>query len=146
MDSLMTTTLEFRQSSHLNPELSDPTKRQLTGEKLIGRWTNTNHETKGMAECVIARDGDHYSISILGVGKDAPIEWPTTRATTLANLEEEAGQRTVALVANFDLGFMLAQTQIRINRGVLVITLFNSFKDDSGRSNYVTREFFCQHD
>jgi len=41
---------------------------------------------------------------------------------------------------------MQAVTQIRINRGVLVITLFNTFKDDSGRSNYVTREFFYRHD
>jgi len=142
----MTTTLEFKQSSHLNPELSDPASRQLSGEKLIGRWLNTNHETQGMAECVIARAGDYYSVSVLGVGKDGLIEWPTTTAITLANLEEEAGQRTVALMADFDMGFMLAATQIRINRGVLVITLFNTFKDDSGRSNYVTREFFYRQD
>ena len=141
----MTPILDFKQSSHLNPELSDPSSRQLTGEKLIGRWINTNHETKGMVECVIARDGDYYSVSIFGAGKDGLIEWPTVRATTLANLEEEAGQRTVALVADIDLGFMLAQTQIRINRGVLVITVFNKFTDDSGRSSYVTREFFYRH-
>lgn len=142
----MTSTLEFKQSSHLNPELSDPASRQLSGEKLIGRWMNTNHETKGIAECVLARDGDYYSVSIFGVGKDGLIEWPTTRATTWANLEEEAGQRTVALAADFDFGFMHAETQFRVNRGVLVILLFNTFKDDSGRSNYVTREFFYRHD
>lgn len=142
----MTSILEFKQRSHLNPELTDPAGRQLSGEKLLGRWVNTNHETKGIAECVIAKDGDHYSVGIFGVGGDGLIEWPTVRATTLANLEEEAGQRTVALAADFDFGFMVAETQIRINRGVLVIALFNTFKDDSGRSNYLNREFFYRHD
>ena len=41
---------------------------------------------------------------------------------------------------------MRAETQIRMNRGVLVIAIFNTFTDDSGRSNYLNREFFCHHD
>ena len=60
----------------------------------------------------------------------------------LANLEEEAGQRAVALAANFEFSFMTAETYIRVNKGVLVIVLFASFRDQSGRSSYVNREFF----
>jgi hypothetical protein len=60
----------------------------------------------------------------------------------LANLEEEAGQRTGALMATFEFGFMRAETHIRINKGVLVVVLFATFLDDSGRSNYLNREFF----
>jgi len=138
----MTPIVEFKQSSHLNPALTDPAQSQLSGEKLIGRWINTNHETKGIAECVIAQDGDDYIVSVFGVGEDGLIKWPTVRATPLANLEEEAGQRTVALPADFDFGFMRAETHIRINKGVLVIVLFITFKDDSGRSNYLNREFY----
>ena len=137
----MTAILEFKQSSHLNPALVDPVS-QLSGEKLLGRWLNTNHETQGIAECAIARNDEGYSVTIHGVGEQGLIEWPTVTATTLANLEEEAGQRTVALAADFDFGFMRAETHIRINKGVLVIVLFNTFKDDSGRANYLTREFF----
>ena len=37
---------------------------------------------------------------------------------------------------------MKAETYLRVNKGVLVIVLFNSFRDQSGRSDYVTREFF----
>jgi hypothetical protein len=60
----------------------------------------------------------------------------------LANLEEEAGQRTIALLAKFNLGYMTADTHVRVNKGVLVIVLYVTFHDDSGRSNYLNREFF----
>ena len=67
---------------------------------------------------------------------------PLVRTKALANLEEEAGQRTIALAATFEFGFMKSEIYIRVNKGVLVIVLFNTFQDDSGRSNYLNREFF----
>lgn len=137
---------EFKQSSHLHPALSDPATRILNAEKLLGRWANTNRETLGIAECVIEQHDDNISVRIVGVGDEGPIEWPRTTAKALANLEEEAGQRTMALAATFDLGFMRAETHIRANKGVLVIVLFFKFLDDSGRSNYLNREFFYRRD
>jgi hypothetical protein len=138
----MPQTLEFKQSSHLDPELSEPTAIGSNVGKLTGRWVNTNPETPGITECVIEPDGLDMIVKVIAAGDQAPIAWPTTKAAVLANLEEEAGQRTAALAVSFDFGFMKSETYIRINKGVLVIVLFNSFLDDSGRSNYVTREFF----
>ena len=129
----------FKQNSHLNPELFEATGNL---EKLFGRWLNTNRETRGIAECTIALEGDRITIRVLGVGDEGPIAWPTVTAHPLANLEEEAGQRTGALLATFEFGFMRAETHIRINKGVLVIVFFATFLDDSGRSNYLNREFF----
>ena len=133
------TQLAFKQSSHLNPELQTETG---IFEQLLGRWLNTNRDTRGIAECTIAREGNAIKVNIIGVGDEGPIAWPTVTAHALANLEEEAGQRTGALMATFEFGFMRAETHIRINRGVLVIVLFATFLDNSGRSNYLTREFF----
>jgi hypothetical protein len=131
----------FKQSSHLNPELvAEGPIGNL--EKLFGRWLNTNRETRGIAECTIAREGDQIKVSVVGVGEGGPIAWPTVMAHALANLEEEAGQRTGALMATFEFGFMRAETHMRINKGVFVIVLFVTFLDDSGRSNYLNREFF----
>lgn len=138
----MTQTVEFKQSSHLDPALSDPATIVSNVEKLTGRWANTNRETRGIAECVIEQDGEDLNVKIVGVGADGPIAWPRASAKVLANLEEEAGQRTAALAVSLDFGFMKSETYIRINKGVLVIVLFNTFRDKSGRSNYVTREFF----
>ena len=107
---------------------------------VLGRWLNTNRESRGIAECVLAQEPDGITVKITGVDEKEP--WPIAKTTMLANLEEEAGQRTIALLANFNLGFMTAETHIRVNKGVLVIVLYVTFHDDSGRSNYLNREFF----
>ena len=137
--------MNFKQKSHLHPDLLDPAAANLNPEKLLGRWINTNWETRGIAECTVARDGDGISVDITGVGEDGPIHWPTARAMPLANLEEEAGQRTLAMTATFDLSFMRVDTHLRINKGVFVIVLFVTFLDGSGRANYLNREFFYRH-
>lgn len=142
----MPQTLEFKQRSHLDPQLSDPAATTSNVEKLTGHWVNTNPETRGIAECVIEPDGLGLIVKVLAVGVDGPIAWPTAKVAVLRNLEEEAGQRTGALAVNFDFGFMKSETCIRVNKGVLVILLFNRFLDRSGRSNYVTREFFYRTD
>ena len=109
---------------------------------LLGRWLNTNRDTRGISECVVAREGEEITVSITAVGNNESVRWPLAPATVLANLEEEAGQRTIALLAKFDLGDMTADTHVRVNKGVLVIVLYFTFHDDSGRSNYLNREFF----
>ena len=135
-------TLEFKQYGHLNPALSDPATKKLNAEKLIGRWLNTDPETNGLTEVVVEEDDGQFTVSAVGVGTDGPIAWPKVRAKAMANLEEEGGQRATAVAAKFEFGFMTADTHIRVNKGVLVIVLFLTFNDGSGRSNYVTREFF----
>ena len=141
----MTQTLEFKLSGQLDPALSDPATRTLQADKLIGRWRNANPETQGVAEIIIERAGDSFFVGVLGVGEDGLISWPRTEATALANLEEEAGQRALALAVDFDFGFMRAETYLRVNKGVLVIVAYYIFLDDSRRSNYVNREFFNRH-
>ena len=109
---------------------------------LSGRWLNTNRDTRGISECVVTQDGEDITVSISAVGDKERVRWPIVRAKVLANLEEEAGQRTVALLAKFDLGDLTADTHVRVNKGVLVIVLYFTFHDGSGRSNYLNREFF----
>ena len=136
------TQLQFKLASHLDPALIDSAARKIDAAGLAGRWVNTNHETRGISELTVEHDGQNFSVSLVGVGAAGPIDWPLDEVETFANLEEEGGQRAVALVANVNFGFMASEIQIRVNKGVLVIVLFNTFRDGSGRSNYVTREFF----
>jgi len=138
----MDQTLLFKQERDLDPALTDPATRTLNADKLTGRWLNTDPKTQGVAEITIAQDGNEFTVSVIGGGAGEPIEWPRAKAMVLANLEEEAGQRALAFAADFDFGFMKSETYIRVNKGVLVIVLFNTFNDDSGRSNYLNREFF----
>jgi len=146
VSSIVTETFAFKQSGDLDPALSDPETKKLSAGKLIGRWANTNPDTRGIAAIVIERNDDHFAVRVQGTGADSLIDWPSSRTRALANLEEEAGQRAVALSADFELGFMRAETYLRVNKGVLVIVLFVTFADDSGRSNYLNREFFYRQD
>jgi len=107
---------------------------------LLGHWLNTNRDNPTIAECTVGQAEDGITVHVIGAGDKKP--WPTVRATVLANLEEEAGQRTVALMAVFDLDDMLAETYMRVNKGVFVIVVYATFKDGSGRSNHLYREFF----
>src|ERR1700752_2677307 len=106
---------------------------------VLGRWLNTNRDTPTIAECTVAQDKDGISVRVVGASGKL---WPVARPTVLANLEEEAGQRSVALMATFDLGDMIADTHMRVNKGVFVIVVYATFKDGSGRSNHLYREFF----
>jgi hypothetical protein len=141
----MNQTPEFKMSGQLDPALSNPATRTLHADKLIGRWLNTNMETQGVAEITIERVGERFFVSVLGIGENGLIAWPKAKATALANLEEEAGQRALALAVEFDFGFMRAETYLRVNKGVLVIVAYYIFLDGSRRSNYVNREFFYRH-
>jgi hypothetical protein len=141
----MNQTPEFKLSGQLDPALSDPATRTLHADKVIGRWLNTNPETQGVAEIIIEQAGEFFFVSVFGAGENDLIAWPKTKATALANLEEEAGQRALALAVDFDFGFMRAETYLRVNKGVLVIVAYYIFLDGSRRSNYVTREFFYRH-
>ena len=138
----MTQNLEFKQIRDLDQALIDSDVPSMGADRLIGRWTNTDARTRGLQEITIKQTGVQFSVSAAGAGTNGPIEWLAQSVRPLANLEEEAGQRGISLAADFDFGFMKAETYLRVNKGVLVIVLFNSFRDQSGRSDYVTREFF----
>jgi hypothetical protein len=142
----MTRSFKFKQNGHLNPALFDPATRSLNSDKLIGHWVNTNRDTKGIVELVIEKDGNDFNVSVIGIAADGVISWPICKASALANLEEEAGQRTIALAATFDLCFMTAEAYLRINKGVLVTVLLTTFHDSSEKANYIDREFFYRED
>src|SRR5262249_60194449 len=116
-----------------------------TSERGPGRVWMTNRGTRGVGGLKVGFDGDRWMVSAYGAGDEGPIKWPVAEAKVFGNIEEEAGQRAVALAADFDFGFMRSETYLRVNKGVLVIVLYNTFFDRSGRSNYLTRQFFFRH-
>jgi hypothetical protein len=138
----LTRPTDFKQLSDLDATLADRSALTLGLDNLLGRWVNTNGETRGVAEFTIEHDGPRFTVRARGVGDGDAVHWPETEAVALANVGEEGGQRTIILVATFAFGFMRTETQIRVNKGVLVLVFFNTFLDGSGRSDYVTREFF----
>jgi len=142
----VTKNLEFKQIRDLDKALIDSNVQAMNADKLTGRWMNTDPNTRGLREISIERIDEQFGVSAQAAGTNGAIDWQAKSVAALANLEEEAGQRSIALAADFDFGFMKAETYLRVNKGVLVIVLFNTFKDQSGRADYVTREFFYRRD
>jgi hypothetical protein len=142
VENNVTKNLEFKQIRDLDPALIEADVQTMNVDRLTGRWLNTDRNTRGLSEITIGQTGEQFSVRAVGVGADQPIDWVAKNVRPLANLEEEAGQRGITLVADFDFPFMKAETYLRVNKGVLVIVEFNTFTDQSRRTNYVNREFF----
>lgn|SRR5437879_4760797 len=116
--------------------LEDFTVRQFWGD-----WTTTNSATKGIARIKIAPREGGLVIHAFGASEAALSDWGETQAEVFV----EAGDpsRIRAFRAVYDFGFLETHLQAKTEKGVLVLASFNRFKDQSGRSNYFSREFFC---
>lgn len=108
---------------------------------LLGTWDALAPAvTKGIAALEITADGDEVLVGAQGVGADGPVDWGRTRAELYADAHYL--DNAPAFLATFDHGYMRVHLQARINRGCLVVCVFTTFTDDSGRSDYFVRECF----
>ena len=109
---------------------------------LIGLWKNTNTETRGISRIVISEEGKELRVRVFGACAAGPIDWGERRATTYAY--GVAGD----IVAGFELPYGFGPQEMLVtaihNRGVLVIHTYHRFNDGSGRSNFISKEFFHQ--
>lgn len=108
---------------------------------LLGTWAALAPAvTKGIAALEVAPDGVDVRVRAYGVGADGPVDWGTTRAELYADAHYL--DNAPAFLATFDHGYMRVHLQARINRGCLVVCVFTTFTDGSGRSDYFVRECF----
>ena len=120
------------------PSMVDPTP-------FAGTWINTNDSARHkIARVVISiRDGP---LMVRAYGDCSPdlCDWGEVAADVFA--ESISSHVAMSFSAVYDFGFMETYLQSNLKHGTLVIATCNRFKDDSGRSNYYTREFFYQID
>jgi len=139
----MTTT---KKPVHLNDESQPATGEVLAAEfdlsSLIGRWKNTNSATRGISEIVINEDGKNLRVQTFGACASGPRDWGERPATTYAY--DVAGSIVAGFELTYDFGSQETLVTAIHNRGVLVIHAYHRFKDDTGRSNFISKEFFHQ--
>ncbi|MFT5168435.1 MAG: hypothetical protein ACI8P3_003678 [Saprospiraceae bacterium] len=109
-------------------------------DELIGRWINTKEDTGQILETSITKDGDRFYIQIIAPCDPVPFDW----GRTPIEIYYSGGKSKIVggLSGHYDFGFMETDIVCMIKYGILVVMTYNRFKDDSGRSNYVLREFF----
>ena len=109
---------------------------------VVGEWFNTDPHTGQLAKVQIERSGGGLSIQGWGVCDPEPCDWGTTELVPF--LDRGSLQFVQGLTASWDLGSVTTDICCNIKGGILVIQTYNRFKDDSGRPNYFTKEFFHQ--
>lgn len=109
-------------------------------ESLLGTWLNTNSATQGITKAVLAHKGNEVAVQIFADGNPALAEWGEAIASLYA--ADSSSTEAMAFGASYDFGFMETLLQGHVRQGVLIIAKFDRFKDNSGRSNYFSKEFF----
>ncbi|MGH9898532.1 MAG: hypothetical protein ACRD4L_06755 [Pyrinomonadaceae bacterium] len=128
-------------------ELSETTdmggrKAAIDLSQFVGSWMTANSKTRGIVRINVTTDDDELKVHAFGACSPSPCDWGQTSGTVFSDgINSTKG---LAFSAVYDFGFMETHLQAKVKKGVLVVASFNKFKDDSGRSNYFSREFFYQ--
>jgi hypothetical protein len=133
-------TVCLNDNSRVKPGYRRAVKLDLSS--LIGKWTNTNPATGGIAKIYVNQVDDALEVQVFGVHSLNFFDWGTRPATAYAY--EVTGE----VVAGFELTYEFEDQQALVtaihNRGVLVIHTYHKFKGDGLRTNYICKEFFHQ--
>ena len=132
---------EFKQSGHLIPR-SQTRGQNPNAARLIGRWLNANRETQGIAEIGVEQDGEQFSVSILGVGADGLIDWPQTGRERWQTSKKKRGSGRLLWRRLSTLATCVRRHTCGLIKASSSSSCSLAFSDQSGRANYVNREFY----
>jgi hypothetical protein len=107
---------------------------------LTGTWYSTDKATRGIVKLVLTAKDDALIVHAYGACVPDPCDWGEVRGEVFA--ANVSGREAMAFTARYDFGFMETALAVYYKGGILVLDSFNTFKDDSGRSSYFTREFY----
>jgi hypothetical protein len=112
----------------------------IVAEPLLGAWLNTNTATRGITKTLLTAKESEIVLRIFAAGSQQTVDWGETPASIFA--ADALATEAMAFSAMYDFGFMETRLQGHVRQGVLIVAKFDRFKDDSGRSNYFSKEFF----
>lgn len=107
---------------------------------LAGTWFNTDKGSRGIAKLVLTQDDGALKVRAFGACDSELCDWGEVKGPAFSS--GVSSPEGMAFTALFDFGFMETLLAVYLKGGILVLDSFNTFKDNSGRSNYFSREFF----
>ena len=113
----------------------------LDTSALPGTYTNSNPQTNGIARMVFRESGGRLTVRVYAVGPDEEIDWGETDISVFA--ATPASRAAAGFTCRYDFGFAETRLQGMIMKGLLVLSQFHGFKDDSGRADYFVREYYA---
>lgn len=107
---------------------------------LLGTWFATDKEAAGVVRLELTESEDAVAVRAFGDADAQPYDWGEVRATVYGN--SASASDAMAFSALYDFGFMTTLLAAYAKQGILVLDTFTTFKDDSGRADFFSREFF----
>jgi len=80
-------------------------------------------------------------LRVLAIGAEGLIDWGEARVELFAG--SPSSREAAGFTCSFDFGFGETYLQGMLMKGLLVLAIFNVFKDDSRRMDYFVREYFA---
>lgn len=107
----------------------------------LGVWNSTNAQTTGIRRVEISTRDNRLFIHAYGADDGSLCDWGEVEVDLFADRVES--HLATKFRAFYDFGFMEIRIHAWVKLGVLVFSIFNRFKDKSGRKNHFDREFFA---
>jgi hypothetical protein len=123
------------------PNVSGKPPGEMSLDSLLGTWVNTNPQGRGIAKLVVSQAEGAPQLRVYGSGAPELVDWGRVPIANLYAKNVDSAE-LMAFDVHYNLGFMEIQGQANFSLGLLVLACFNTFRDESGRSNYFSREFF----
>ncbi|HEY7546015.1 MAG TPA: hypothetical protein VID27_14080 [Blastocatellia bacterium] len=109
---------------------------------LVGTWINTDKATGGIVKLILSQEGNSFFVQAFGACAPSPCDWGKVEGRIYSlGVGLQAG---AAFEALYDFGFMETFLAAYLNKRILVVDSYNTFKDGSGRSKYFHRDHFHQ--
>jgi len=115
---------------------------QIDPSPLVGTWVNFDSGTGGISSLELVREGSRLLVRVQGACERSSCEWGEVEGSLFAS--DVTAKQAVGFKAFYDFGFMEILLAAYLNRRLLVVDSYNTFKDGSGRSRYFLRDHFHQ--
>ena len=137
--------LAYTRANDLPPTQAErPSAASVDPSALVGAWVSTNRATRGIIKLILAHTEGRFTVQAFGALPDAANDWGEVEACAFAGgIELRDG---IGFKAFYDFGFMETALAAYLNKRILVVDSYNTFKDDSGRCNYFFRDHFYQEE
>jgi hypothetical protein len=135
--------LQYRRANDL-PAAAESLSRDATIDTapLVGTWHSTNKTTRGIVKLILAAHDGIFTVQAFGALEPSPIDWGQVRGQAFADGVEQT--ESVGFRAFYDFGFLQTLVAAYLNKRILVVDTYNTFKDESGRCDYFLRDHFYQ--
>ena len=122
-------------------ESGQPGPFDIDPSPLLGCWVNTNTATPGIAKVIVTGGHGSVSVRVFSASGPTPRDWGDANVEVVYSAGVHS-QAAMAFVTTYEFDVVDVRLEANLSLGLLVIATFNTFRDQSGRSNYFGREFF----